>query len=253
VEHAHPVNEFAGRRQLLHAEIPAALADLAETFDRTGDQGVADVVESGVEVLPDDAREDAGVRRKLEPGIQAATQEGFGQLLLAVAGDDDDRLDATRRRRHMPAEALGPGALIAFATRQVIDVELEAVENVEQIVREVDVGLVDFVDQYHTGLSPLDRVAERLEFDVGIDPPGVSVGRVLCVLQAAQGVEAIKQVLGLGGALDGNADRAPASSSSSAMACASRVLPQPASPSTSSGRPRRIARLTISAVCDEAT
>jgi hypothetical protein len=61
---------------------------------------------------------------------EAAAQEGVRQLLLVVRGDDDDRPD------------LGGDRLAGL-----VDVELHPIEFLQQVVRELDVGLVDLVDQ----------------------------------------------------------------------------------------------------------
>jgi hypothetical protein len=62
----------------------------------------------------------------------AAAEEGVGQLLLVVAGDDDHR-------------AQGGHHLVAGLD----DAEAHAVELVEEIVGELQVGLVDLVDEEH--------------------------------------------------------------------------------------------------------
>ena len=67
----------------------------------------------------------------------AAAQERVGQLLLGVRGDDHD--GALRRRDRL----VGLG-----------DVELHLVELPQQVVGELDVGLVDLVDQQHAALAP---------------------------------------------------------------------------------------------------
>ncbi len=63
---------------------------------------------------------------------EAAPQERVGQLLLVVGGDHHDRPFA---RRH--------------ALAGLVDVEAHAVEFLQQIVGELEVGLVDLVDQQH--------------------------------------------------------------------------------------------------------
>jgi hypothetical protein len=100
------------------------------------------------------------------------------------------------------AEAPGGSAGLVLGAGQVFDVELEAVEHVEQVVGKVDVGLVHLVDEHHLGLALADGVAEGLQVDIRMHLAGGAVGRVLGVLEAAQGVEAVEQILGLAGALD---------------------------------------------------
>ena len=61
---------------------------------------------------------------------EAAAQERVGQFLFVVRGDDDDRaFDGLHR----------------FAG--LVDVELHPIEFLQQVVRKLDVGLVDLVDQ----------------------------------------------------------------------------------------------------------
>ena len=82
----------------------------------------------------DDGAHGLGVG-ELDVVEEAAAQEGVGQLLLVVGGDDDDgrllRLDGLVR---------------------LVDVELHAIELLQQVVGELDVGLVDLVDQQHGAL-----------------------------------------------------------------------------------------------------
>jgi hypothetical protein len=66
---------------------------------------------------------------------------------------------------------------------------------------EIDVGLV------HSSISttpggPAGWRGQGFQADVGVDVVGFGVGAILGVLQAAQGVEAVEQILGLAGALD---------------------------------------------------
>ena len=61
---------------------------------------------------------------------EAAAQEGVGQLFFIIRGDDDD------------GTHLGADRLVGF-----LDVELHAIQFLKQVVRELDVGLVDLVDQ----------------------------------------------------------------------------------------------------------
>ena len=82
----------------------------------------------------DDGAHGLGVG-ELDVVEEAAAQEGVGQLLLVVGGDDDDRA--------VP----GLDGLV-----RLVDVELHAVELLQQVVGELDVGLVDLVDQQHGAL-----------------------------------------------------------------------------------------------------
>ena len=80
---------------------------------------------------------------------EAAAQEGVGQFLLIVRGDDDDR-PLSRADR-----------LARF-----IDVELHTVEFLQQVVREFDVGLVDLVDQQDRRFFGRERLPQLAALDV---------------------------------------------------------------------------------------
>jgi len=83
---------------------------------------------------------------------EAAAQEGVGQLLLVVGGDDDDR------PRSLAAPLAG-----------LVDVELHTVELLQQIVGEFDIGLVDLVDQQHGPHGRDERLPQLALLDVVAD------------------------------------------------------------------------------------
>jgi hypothetical protein len=78
---------------------------------------------------------------------EAAAQEGVGQFLFVVRCDDDDR--AFLRR----------DPLLRF-----VDVEAHAIEFLQQVVRKLDVGLVDLVDQQHGQSCGLVKASHSLPF-----------------------------------------------------------------------------------------
>jgi hypothetical protein len=106
----------------------------------------------------------------------AAAEERVGQLLLVVAGDDHHR-------------ALRRDDLVAG----LLDAEAHPIELVEQIVRELDVGLVDLVDEQHDALLRRRRPAERAQLDVAADVLDVPVAeaRVVEALDRVVDVEAV--------------------------------------------------------------
>jgi hypothetical protein len=83
---------------------------------------------------------------------EAAPQERVRQLLLVVRGDDDDRPLAGDHR------LLG-----------LVDVELHAVKLEQQIVGELDVGLVDLVDQQDRPDVAGERLPQAAPDDVVAD------------------------------------------------------------------------------------
>jgi len=113
---------------------------------------------------------------------EAAAQEGVRQLLLVVAGDDDDRA------------VLGGDGLPGF-----VDEELHAVEFQQQVVRELDVGLVYFVNQHDLRKLGVEGVPQLAADDVVGDVRHLGVTE-LAVAQAGHGVVLIQALLRLGGA-----------------------------------------------------
>jgi hypothetical protein len=116
----------------------------------------------------------------------AAPQEGVGQLLLVVAGDDHQR----------PLFGHDVGGRSRSTVKRIC-VELE-----QEIVGELEVGLVDLVDQQHDGASAARNAwPQRPELDVLADVAHVAVAEA-AVVQALHRVVDVQPVLGLGGRLD---------------------------------------------------
>ncbi|MCY1228331.1 hypothetical protein D9M72_406400 [compost metagenome] len=115
---------------------------------------------------------------------EAAAQEGVGQLLLVVRGDDHQR--AMLR-------------LDQFA--RLVDIELHAVEFAQQVVGEFDVGLVDLVDQQHDLLVGVKGLPQHALDDVVADVVDAVVAQ-LRVAQARHRVILVQALLRLGGRLD---------------------------------------------------
>ena len=115
---------------------------------------------------------------------EAATQEGVGQLLFVVRGDDDDRAFAR----------LDP--LLRF-----VNVEAHPVEFLKQVVGKLDIGLVDLVDQQHGELGRGEGFPQLALLDVVADVVDALVAQ-LAVTQARHGVIFIEALLRLGGGLD---------------------------------------------------
>ena len=82
----------------------------------------------------------------------AAAQEGVGQLLLGVGGDDDDG-----------ALLRGDGLL------GLRDIEFHLIQLPQQVVGELQVGLVDLVDQQDHLLLVRERLAQLAELDILCD------------------------------------------------------------------------------------
>ena len=155
---------------------------------------------------------------------EAAAQEGVGQFLFVVGGDDHHR--PVLRRNGLAG---------------LVDEELHAVEFEQQIVGELDVGLVDLVDQHDGLLVGLERVPQLAADDVIADVVHARIAE-LAVAQAGDGVVFVQALLRLGGGLDVPLDEGQPRDW--ATSCARTVLPVPGSPLTSSGRCSVTAALT---------
>ena len=80
---------------------------------------------------------------------EAAAEKGVRQLLLIVGGDNDDWA--------MPGRD---------GTPRLVDIEFHSIELEEQIVRELDIRLVDLVDQKHRSLGGLERLPQLSRHDI---------------------------------------------------------------------------------------
>ncbi len=175
-----PVDQLAGGGLLLEA---GQVAYVVEGLHRRGEQFA---LERG-EVHGHDLAH--GVRvGEADVVEEAAAQEGVGQLLLVVGGDEDQRA------------VLRPDELA-----RLVAVELHAVEFAQQVVGEFDVGLVDLVDQQCHGLVGGEGLPEHALHDVVADVlhalAALGVAQ-LAVAQPAHGVVFVEALLGLGGGLD---------------------------------------------------
>jgi hypothetical protein len=115
---------------------------------------------------------------------EAAAQEGVRQFLLVVAGDEHDR-----------AVVRLDGLL------RLVDEELHPVELLQEIVGELDVGLVDFVDQQHRLQVGRKRFPQFAAHDVVADVVDLFVAE-LGVTQARHGVVFVEALGRLGRGLD---------------------------------------------------
>ncbi|MNH10829.1 hypothetical protein D3C79_703190 [compost metagenome] len=115
---------------------------------------------------------------------EAAAQEGVRQLFFVVRGNDDDRT------------LFGLDGLVDF-----VDVELHLVELLQQVVGELDVGLVDFVDQQNYPLFGFERFPELALLQVVAHVVDL-VHPQLRVTQAADRIVLVEALVSLGGRLD---------------------------------------------------
>src|SRR6516165_10771366 len=74
---------------------------------------------------------------------ETAAQKGVGKLLLVVGGDEHDWAMPSLNR-----------------AARLVDVELHPVELKQEIIGELDIGLVDLVDQQDRGLGCCERLPE---------------------------------------------------------------------------------------------
>ncbi|MNZ46617.1 hypothetical protein D3C78_643020 [compost metagenome] len=115
---------------------------------------------------------------------EAAAQEGVRQLFFVVRGNDDDRA------------LLGLDRLVGL-----VNVELHLVQFLQQVVGELDVGLVDLVDQQNDPLFGLESLPELAFLQVVAHVMNL-VDAQLRVTQAADRVVLVEALVGLGGRLD---------------------------------------------------
>ncbi len=123
---------------------------------------------------------------------EAASEERVGQLFLVVAGDEND------------GALLGDDLLSGL-----VNVKLHAVELEQQIIRELDIRLVDLVDEQHRLHIALEGFPE-LPFD---DVVGDVVHARLAELRVAQsrhGVVLVESLLRLAGGFDVPGNEGPA-------------------------------------------
>ncbi|MNO50669.1 hypothetical protein D3C76_410500 [compost metagenome] len=120
---------------------------------------------------------------------EAAAQEGIRQFFFVVGGNDDDRA------------LLGLDGLVDF-----VDVELHLVEFLQQVVGELDVGLVDFVDQQDDPLLGFECLPQLALFQIVAYVVDL-VHAQLRIAQAADRVVLVEALVRLGSGLDVPSDQ----------------------------------------------
>ena len=112
---------------------------------------------------------------------EAATQEGVGQFLLVVAGDEDDR----------------PVARLDHLTG-FVDIEFHAIEFAQQVIGKLDVRFVDLVDQQHRLLFAIERFPQLSFDDVVADFVHATISK-LRIAQPRHSIVFVQALLRLGG------------------------------------------------------
>ena len=112
---------------------------------------------------------------------KAAAQKGIGQLFFVVRGDNDNR--AMRGADRLAG---------------LVDVELHPVEFLQEVVGELDIGLVDLVDQQNHAARRLERLPQLALADVVFHVIDARIAQ-LAVAQAADGVVFVEALLRLRG------------------------------------------------------
>ena len=121
---------------------------------------------------------------KLDVVEEAAAQEGVRQFLFVIGRDDDD------------GALLGLDRLV-----RLVNVEFHPVEFLQQVVRELDIGLVDFVDEQDRPLLAFEGFPELALGNVVADVLHALVAE-LAVAQARNGVVFIEALMRLGRRFD---------------------------------------------------
>ncbi len=154
-------------------------AQLKEHVERFGEEPALEVGEVHLDDLLHGLL--VGKRDEVE---EAPAQEGVGQFLLVVGGDDHDGPD------------LGADRLAGL-----VDIELHPVEFLQEIVGKLDIGFVDFVDQQDRALGCVERLPQLALADIVLHVVNAVIAQ-LAVAQARHGVILVKALAGLGGGLD---------------------------------------------------
>ncbi len=115
---------------------------------------------------------------------KAATQESVGQFLFVVRRNDHDRAVLRRNR------------FVGF-----INIEAHAIEFLQQVVRELDVSLVDFIDQQDGQLRCSECFPKFALLDVILDVVDAFITQ-LTIAQTRDRVIFVQTLMGLGRALD---------------------------------------------------
>ena len=79
----------------------------------------------------------------------------------------------------------------------LVDVELHAIKFLQQIVGELDIGLVDLIDQQYRPLFGHEGVPQLAALDIVANVPDPFVAE-LAITQARHGVVLVKPLQGLG-------------------------------------------------------
>ena len=124
---------------------------------------------------------------------------------------------------------------------RLVDVELHPVEFEQQVVRELDVGLVHLVDEEDGARFDLERLPELSAADVVADVVDARVAE-LAVAQPRDGVVLVEPVLGLRRGLHVPGEERPADRARDLLG--EHGLARPGSPLTRSGRSSVSAALT---------
>src|SRR4029077_17006007 len=126
-----------------------------------------------------------GVRiRKLDVVEKAAPQEGIGQLFLVVGRNNND------------GAVPGLDVLVRF-----VNIKLHAIEFLQQVIGELDVGLVDLIDQQHGPLAHGEGLPQLALADIVADVGDAGVTE-LAIAQAANRVILVEALQRLGRRFD---------------------------------------------------
>src|SRR3989440_5129917 len=171
-----PVEQLGGRRLFLQA---GRFAHLEEHLERLAKERFLEPRKVDIDDLLH--RFLVGEAYVVE---ETAPQEGVGQLLFVVRGDEDD--GALRR---------------LYQLFRLVDEEFHAVELAQEVVGKLDVGLVDLVDEEHDRRLRSERLPQHALDDVVADLVHARVAE-LGIAQAAHRVVFVQALLGLGRGLD---------------------------------------------------
>ena len=171
-----PVQQFRGRRLLFQ---PRHLPDGEESLEGFLQQSLLDP-----RVVDLDDLLHGSLVGKTDVVEEAAAQKGVRQVFLIVAGNEDQR--PLLRFDELPG---------------LVDVELHPVQLPQQVVGELDVGLIDLVDEEHHRRLAHEGLPEHPGHDVVGDVLHLRVTK-LGIPQPRHRVILIEALLGFSGGLD---------------------------------------------------
>src|SRR5690606_7943885 len=175
-QQTQPIQKFRGGRFLLQTR------DV--TQGKEGVQGAGQDVAAQIGVVHGHDLFHGLALGKADVMEETAAQEGVGQVFFVIGSNDDQ------------GTMTSLDGLASF-----VNMKLHAVQFLQQVVGELDVGLVDFVDQNNSGLFGLKGLPQRALHNVVANVADFFIAQ-LGVAQTRDSIIFIQALMRLGGGLD---------------------------------------------------